>query len=347
MMVNTTPTQFWNDNCSLKDLAFAIEHGASGATTNPLIVSQVLEAELDQYDEFIRKLIRDNSMATEDDIAWMVNKRMAVDGAKLLEPVFEASGGAAGYISIQTNAKHYRDTQKIVDQAVDFKTLAKNIMIKMPVTFAGVKAIEECIFRGVNINATVSYTVSQALAVAQAVERGLARREDEGLSSSELHPICTIMVGRVDDWFRKVMTKQGIIVDPIAIDFAGVAVFKRAYQIYKEKNYKTRLLVAAFRNHYHWSEFIGGDVSMTIPPAWIKQFVNCDITVENRMQNPVDPGLIAQLGKHFPDWEKTYEPDGMKLEEFVSYGATRDTLMQFLEGYDSFIAIIRDIMVNG
>ncbi len=346
-MSQTTPTQFWNDNCSQKDLAFAIEHGAAGATTNPVIVGQVLEAELDSYIPLIKRLIADNPTATEDEIAWLLNEQMAVDGARLLKPVFDATGGKAGYISIQTNAKYYRNTEKMVEQAVHFRSLAPNIMVKMPVTKAGVSAVEESTYRGVNVNATVSFTVPQALAVAEAVERGLARREKDGLDNSGMHPVCTIMVGRIEDWLRDVAGREGIIVDPIALDMSGVAVFKRAYRIYREKGYKTRLLAAAYRNHYHWSEFIGGDVSMTIPPSWIKRFVKSDITVENRMENPVDPRFIAQLQKHFTDWSRAYEPDGMKPEEFDHFGATRATLMQFLNGYDKMVGIIRKFMVNG
>jgi len=220
-------------------------------------------------------------------------------------------------------------------------------MVKMPITEAGVAAVEESVYQGVNINGTVSFTVPQAIAVAEAVERAFSRREKEGLDNSALHPVCTIMVGRIEDWLRDVIKEQGQIVDPTAVDMSGVAVFKRAYRIYKEKGYRTRLLAAAYRNHWHWSEFIGGDVSMTIPHGWITRFCASDITVENRMDNPVDPKLIAQLEKHFPDFVRAYEPDGMKPAEFDKFGATRRTLMQFLNGYDTMVGIIRGYMVNG
>ncbi len=69
-------------------------------------------------------------------------------------------------------------------------------------TKAGIKAVEEATYRGVNINATVCFTVPQALAVGEAVERGLSRREKEGYDTSKMTPVCTIMVGRLDDWSR-------------------------------------------------------------------------------------------------------------------------------------------------
>jgi len=344
-MSGTTPTQFWNDNCSITDLKFALEHGAVGATTNPVIVGQVLEKELDAYRSKIETLVKGHPHATEDEIAWMLNEYMAVEGAKLLEPVYWETNKRAGYISIQTNTKYYRCAEKIVEQAVHFKALAPNIMVKMPVTEAGVKAIEECTYQGVTVNATVSFTVSQALAVAEAIERGLKRREAENLDNSELFPVCTIMVGRTDDWLKSVVNQEGIIMDPAALEFAGVAVFKHAYEIYCERGYKTRLLAAAYRNHHHWSEFIGGEVSLTIPPGWIRKFVKSDITVENRMEHPVDGNYLAQLKKYIPDFDRTYEADGMSPAEFDGYGATRKTLKQFLQGYDTMVAKIREFMI--
>jgi len=346
-MSKTTPTQFWNDNCSLTDLAFAIEHGAVGATTNPVIVGQVLEAELPKYKPVIKQLVEENPLATEDDIAWLLNEKMACDGARLLYPAYQQTQKKAGYISIQTNSKYFRDTEKMVQQAVYFSGLAENMMIKMPMTAQGVKAVEECTYRGININATVSFTVPQALAVAEAVKRGMERRAAEGLDNSFLHPVCTIMVGRVEDWLREVGEAKNIIVDPQALVMSGVAVFKNAYRIYKERGYHTRLLAAAVRHHHHWSELIGGEVSMTIPPVWIRRFAGSDITVENRIDNPVDPKLVAQLKKHFPDFNRAYEPDGMKPEEFEGYGASNRTLMQFLSGYDKMLGIVRGVMVNG
>lgn len=343
-MACTTKTEFWNDSCSIADLTYAMEYGAVGATTNPVIVGSVLKKEMPLYIDRIKQLISENPKSTEDEIAWLMNEEMAVAGAKLLQPAYEKSGGKNGYISIQTNTKFYNDETKMVEQAVHFNTLAPNIMVKMPVTEAGVLAVEEATYRGVTINATVSFAVAQTIAVAEAVERGLKRREKEGLST-EMSPVCTMMVGRLDDWLKEVAAKTQSICGPDVLEFAGVAAFKNAYRIFKDKGYRTRLLTAAYRNHYQWSELIGGDVSLTIPPAWIKKFNTGDITCENRMDNPVDPDKLAQLKRYFKDFNRAYEPDGMKPAEFNSFGPTQKTLMQFLKGYEEMVDIIRQSMV--
>jgi transaldolase len=345
-MASTTPTDFWNDSCSISELQYALEYGAVGATTNPVIVGEVLKKEMHLYKDRIKELIQEMPNATEDDIAWKLNEEMAVAGAKLLYPIYEQTKGQKGRISIQTNTKYYRNAELMTKQAVHFGNLAPNIQVKMPTTKAGIQAFEEATYHGVSINATVCFTVPQALAVAEAVERGLKRREQEGKDTSWMHPVCTIMVGRLDDWLKVVADRDGIIVDPECLEWAGVAAMKNAYRIYKERGYRTQLLAAAYRNHHQWSEFIGADMSLTIPHKWIKRFNHSDITVENRIDKPVDPKIIEQLTKHFPDFNKAYQPDGMTVEEFDTYGALSRTLLQFLAGYDELVRMIRDVMIT-
>ena len=107
------------------------------------------------------------------------------------------------------------------------------MQVKAPVTAAGVKAIEEATYHGVSINATVSFTVPQMIAVAEAVERGLKRREAEGLDISRMSPVCTMMIGRIDDWMKVLVKRDGIDIDPACLDWAGIAAFKKAYGIYQ------------------------------------------------------------------------------------------------------------------
>jgi len=343
--VETTQTDVWNDSCSVEELTYAIENGAVGATTNPVIVGNVLDKEMPLWEGRIKEMIREMPEASEEDIAWKLNEEMAVKGAELLRPVFDREKGLKGRISIQVNAKYYRNAKRMADQAEHFNTLAPNMQVKIPATKAGIEAIEEATARGVSINATVSFTVPQALAVAEAVERGLKRREAEGKDTSAMSPICTIMVGRTDDWLKVVMNKENIITDPSYLEWAGVAVFKNAYKIFKDRGYRSRLLAAAYRNHMHWSEFIGGEVSMTIPYKWQKRFNASDIEVKPRMDNPVDPKIVEELLDKFPEFRKEYRPDGMTVDEFDDFGGTARTLRAFITGYERLLGIIRDFMI--
>lgn len=342
----TTQTVLWNDSCSIKELTSSISHGALGATCNPVIVSNVLNQEWDLWKDRIPQIISENPSATEDEIAWKLIEEMSVKAAALMMPIFEKEKGRNGRLSIQTDPRLYRDSERIVSQAVRFSRLAPNIIVKIPVTNAGVAAIEEATYLGVSINATVSFTLPQAIAVAEAVERGLTRREKEGKDVSSMGPVCTIMVGRLDDHLKAVAEKENIITNPEVLDWAGIAVMKKAYQIYNERGYRLRLLSAAFRNHRHWSEFIGGNIVISPPWLWQKRFNDSDVTIENRMDIPVNPKIISELEKKFLDFRRAYDEKGMTPDEFDHFGATVATLRQFCQATTKVIAKIQDIMLT-
>jgi transaldolase len=345
-MTLSSPTEFLNDSCSTAELSYAIENGATGGTSNPTIVGQVLKKEFDVWKPRIVELIAKNPAAAEDTIAWRIMEEITVNAAKLLKPIYDKNNGRNGRLSIQTNAKYYRDAKAIVEQALYFNSLYANNNIKLPVTRAGVDAIEELSYQGVSVNATVSFTLPQAIAVAEAVERGLERRKKEGKDSASMSPVCTIMVGRLDDWLKVIAAKKGIVTEPGYLEWAGAAVAKKAYGIYKERGYRTRLLNAAYRNHYHWSQFIGGDMSMTITHDWQKLINGSDVEVKNRINDPVDPAIIEELQKKFPDFRRAYDEKGMKPEEFEYFGSTRRTLLAFLGSYSDLVAVIRGIMIS-
>ncbi|MGC1580987.1 MAG: transaldolase family protein [Candidatus Acidiferrales bacterium] len=344
-MTQTTSTCLWNDSASLQELRYAVEHGAVGATCNPVIVCDVLKKEMPLWKERIDELIREMPLATEDQIAWKVVEEISIEAAALLMPAFKQHRGINGRLSIQTDPRFFRDPKAIVEQAIRFDALAPNMIVKIPVTKAGIAAIEEATYRGITINATVCFTVPQCIAVAEAVERGLKRREGEGKDISTMGPVCTIMVGRLDDWLKVQMEIDSIATDPGYLEWAGVATFKKTYQIFRERGYRIRLLSAAFRNHMHWSEVIGGDVVLSPPHPGQVRFNSSDIEIIPRIDNPVEPRIVDELLLKFPDFRRAYAEDGLSIDEFDAFGPTRRTLRQFIAACNELSAIIRDRMI--
>jgi len=344
-MTQTTPTCLWNDSASIQELTYSIEHGAVGATCNPVIVLGVLKKEFSIWKERIHSLVNERPTATEDQIGWQLVREISIKSAALLVPVFEAHRGRNGRLSIQTDPRLFRDTRAILDQTDEFSRLAPNMIVKIPATSAGIPAIEEATYRGISINATVSFTLAQCIAVAEAVERGLQRRERERKEITGMGPVCTIMVGRLDDWLKAVAERESITIDPGFLEWAGVAVFKKAYRIIRERGYRIRLLSAAFRNHMHWSEFIGGDVVISPPYSWQVRFNSSDIPVRSRMDAPVEPRIVQELERTFSEFRRAFDEKGMTIDEFDSYGATRRTLRQFIAACHDLDGIVRDVLI--
>lgn len=344
-MVNTTPTRYWNDSCSVQELQYAIERGAIGATSNPVIVLNVLKKEMNLWHDRIQQVIVENPTWSEIQIGWQVYQELAVNGARQLLPVHQREQCKYGRLSIQTDPALYRNSQAILQQAERFAALQSNMQVKIPATRAGIAMAEEATYRGVNLNVTVSFTVPQVLAAAEAIERGLRRREAEGLDISTMSPVATLMVGRLDDWIKAIVKRDDLRMDPEYLEWPGVAAFKKAYGLFQARGYRTRLLSAAYRNMYHWTEFVGGNVSLTLPWEWQVKYNESGVKPVPRMDEPVSPQILDALYKTIPDFRRAYDEDGLTAEEFDSYGATVRTLRSFIAGWHDFVAVIRDFML--
>lgn len=345
-MKENSPTVLWNDSADPKELKDALNWGIVGATCNPVIALTALKADAPHWVSRIKEYAKSHPAATEDEIGWAMVKELSTNAAKLLESEFEKYNGRNGRLSIQTDPRNFRNAQALAAQAVEFSQLAKNMIVKIPVTTEAISAFEEATYQGVSLNATVSFSVAQTVAVAEAIERGLKRREAEGLDISQMGPVCTIMVGRVDDWVKVSAEKMGAKVDPEILEWSGVAVFRNAHKIYQERGYRTRLLSAAFRNHMHWSEILGGDSVISPPYSWQVKINEMGIAPNlNSVNEPIEARILDPLLENFPEFRKMYDVDGLAIEDFTNFGGTLRTLRGFLQSVNDLESFVRDVTV--
>ncbi len=306
-MTQTTPTCLWNDSASISELKYSLEHGAVGATCNPVIVVGVLKKEFDAWKGRIQSLANEFPTATEGEIAWQVVREMSANAAALLQadfreaerqerPPFDPDRPAA-------LSQHRRDREagaRLQSPRAKHDREDSGDARRHP------RDRRSDVSRRQHQCDGFVHVCRSALPSPKRWSAALKRREKEGLPIDTMGPVCTIMVGRLDDWLKVVAEKENISIDPGYLEWAGVAVFKKTYQMFRERGYRLRLLSAAFRNHMHWSEFIGGDVVISPPYAWQVRFNASDIEVKPRMENPVDPKIVDELYKRFPDFRRAY-----------------------------------------
>ncbi|MDO5676162.1 MAG: transaldolase family protein [Propionibacteriaceae bacterium] len=339
-----TPTCLWNDSSDLNELKQSISFGGVGATCNPVIAYTTIKNNLDDWAPRIREIAATHPTWGESQIGWQAVKDMSVEAAELLQDCFVEHKGRNGRLSVQTDPRLHRDAKALADQAFEFHELADNIVVKIPATKTGLEAIEDATYRGVSMNVTVSFTVPQAVRSAEAIERGLQRREAEGKDVSQMGPVVTIMVGRLDDWLKHVVERDGLDVDPEALEWAGIACMKKAYQIFQERGFRSRLLSAAFRNTHHWAAFVGGDVVISPPFKWQETINASDHDGAPQMDEPVKQEYLDELMK-IEDFRRAYDVDGLSPEEFEDFGPTRKTLRQFLQADADLDSLVRDVIV--
>src|SRR5271166_6851584 len=100
-MTQATPTCLWNDSASIQELTYSIEHGAVGATCNPVIVLGVLKKEMAVWKDRILSLVAEMPTATEDEIGWQLVREISAKSASLLKPIYDRERGRNGRLSIQ------------------------------------------------------------------------------------------------------------------------------------------------------------------------------------------------------------------------------------------------------
>lgn len=309
-----TATDLWIDSCAVAELGAVI---AVGATANPTIVSDVWKADKARRRAVSEEFAREHPSWTEADLARAIVEAMSLQAAPLLILTFTRSGGRQSRLSIQTDPTLRRTPDRMLEQGIRFAGLAFNMIVKI--------------------------LASQAVAVAEAVERGLCRREAEGLPTDRIGPGITIMMGRIKDWLDVQFERDASVADPAALPGSGIAVFKVAYRISHERGLHDRLLGAAIRHHYHWSELIGGDVVLTLPAVWQARFEASDVEVRPRMDEPLDSAIVDELANHSPDFVREVEPDGLTLPAFLS---TVQTLRAFIDLYHELIAEVWDTILS-
>lgn len=344
-MTDAGPTVLWNDSADPRELTQSLSYGAVGATCNPVIALTCVKADMPRWSERIAQIAADNPTMSEAAIGWKVVEELSIDAAKLLKPAFDKHRGVNGRLSMQTDPRLHRDAKALADQAEHFHHLAENIIVKIPATSVGLVAIEDATYRGVSINVTVSFTVAQAVQAGEAIERGLKRREADGKPVTDMGPVVTIMVGRIDDWLKDCYAADQLCFDPGYLEWAGIAVLKKAYAEFRARGLRSRLLAAAYRNALQWTEFVGGEMVLSPPFAWQQRFQRSGIDPTPRIDEPVDAKIVQTLYEQMPEFRKAYDVTGMTPREFDDFGATRKTLRQFLAADAELEQLVIDVLI--
>jgi transaldolase/glucose-6-phosphate isomerase len=207
----------------------AEEESLRGVTANPSIFEKAILGS-DDYDEELQELSRQELSAQEiyDRIAQR-DVQMACD---VLADFYREANGNDGFVSLEVAPEIAYDTERTLDMArVYWKAVNRpNLMIKIPGTPAGVPAIEQAIYEGINVNVTLLFAVEAYERVAEAYLRGLERRQAEGLTL-DVKSVASFFVSRVDTNVDKKLEALG------RTDLAGraaVANARAAYRRFKE-----------------------------------------------------------------------------------------------------------------
>ena len=294
-------------------------------TTNPLLIKLSLFAR----PEFWRPMLKDIPATLApaqkaEEIARIITTYLAAR----LYPIYKSSNGETGFACAQVNPTKAGDAEFMLDMARRLTQWAPNICVKLPVTAAGLDVLEECIAEGMNVCATASFTVPQVLAIGERHMKGLARAAANGKRLGKCFAV--VMVGRLDDYIRDVAADRKAGIPESDIIQAGTAVIKRGYQMFRERGYKATLMPAGMRGSYHITALAGAAMSMSVAPKIAGMARNEPQPWITHIDEPVAADTIQRL-MSIPEFVRAYAPDGLKPEDFITYGVVQRTLSQFVE----------------
>ncbi|HET9181368.1 MAG TPA: bifunctional transaldolase/phosoglucose isomerase [Candidatus Angelobacter sp.] len=295
--------------------------GLCGITSNPSIFEKAIAGSTD-YTEILEKLRAQNLSAGE------IFERIAIrdiqDSADMLRPVYQATNGHDGYVSIEVSPTLARNTQGTIEEGRRlWKSVGReNIMIKVPGTDEGTPAVRQLTSEGVNVNITLLFAQEAYVQVAEAFMAGLEDRVSRGEDISKLASVASFFVSRIDTLVDStIQNKLKTETDPqkkqLLTSLQGkvaIANAKEAYEKYEKMiaspRWKAlaakgaqaqRLLWAststknpAYRDVLYIEELIGPDTVNTIPPATMDAFrehgrvartIDADLDAAHRTMN--------------------------------------------------------------
>ncbi|MHB0896725.1 MAG: transaldolase family protein [Spirochaetales bacterium] len=332
-----TASRFWINNVTRKEAALAIDAGAVGCTQNPSYVWKMLTSEDDR--EFAEaKLARILATTDNDNTALEILQRELVGNiAALFRPMYEASGGELGYVSIQGDPfDESRDT--ILRLARENRKMGPNIMIKIPVTEGGLEAVGECIREGMPVNATEVMSLRQAMDLCDIYDEAT-----EGMA----HPpkvYLSHIAGIFDEYLAGAMAAGKIGISSDHLYQAGKIVAKKIRSYMDNRDTRVGFINGGARGLHHFTEWVGANISTTINwKGTAEDLLRLDPPVVCRFDAPVPEAVVDSLVSKVPDFARAYWPEGLEPHEFEEFGPVVLFCSSFRKAWKSSLARIAEI----
>ena len=297
-------TKLWLDSVDPALVQQARDHGATGATSNPAIVSDLIQS--GRFDTQIENLVAGGD--DDETIAWKMTNYLVSQAQQVFLPVWKETAGNDGYVSFELDPLLEDLTTPLTDEerVTRYLELGKkwsagqeNRMIKVPATKCGLACLEELAAFGVTLNVTLIFTIRQNQAARDAIWRGAQRRENlDGFKS-----VYSVFVSRVDVYTEQHNTD----LSAAAIGQVGIANAKRIWRdnrdfwCDKPVSLEQEIIFAStgVKNPddsplKYICALAGSDIQ-TNPPATNKAISESDVTFSNQVSEPLDAAIVQEI----------------------------------------------------
>ncbi|MFD7440247.1 transaldolase [Streptomyces sp. NPDC059909] len=317
-----------------------------GVTTNPSIFQKAISSG-DGYEQQLADLAA--RKVTVEEALRMITTADVRDAADVLRPVFDATGGQDGRVSIEVDPRLAHNTRATIAEAKQLAWLVDrpNTFIKIPATKAGLPAITEVIGLGISVNVTLIFSLERYREVMDAYLAGLEKAKAAGLDLSKIRSVASFFVSRVDTEIDKRLDALGTDEAKGLRGKAALANARLAYQAYEEVFSSDRWLALdkaqANKQRPLWASTGVKD------PAY-KDTLYVDELVAPGTVNTMPEATLNATADHAQitgdTVRDTYEQARAELDAVEKLGISYDDVVQLLEdeGVEKFEASWNDLL---
>ena len=272
------------------ELKALIDKGVRGVTSNPTIFEKAITGSSD-YDEDFQRLVIEGKSVEEIYEALVIED--IASAADQLRPLYDATDGVDGYVSLEANPKLADDTDGTIAEIKHLSAMLErpNVMFKVPATPAGIPAIEALISEGTNINVTLIFSLEQYEAVAEAYIAGLEKLAQAGKDIRRVASVASLFISRLDTSVDRTLEEIGEteLQGKIAIANTKV-IYERFRELFSGKRWERLFVKGARVQRPLWAStstkrpeypdtlyidnLIGPDTVNTLPPATLQAFLD-------------------------------------------------------------------------
>lgn len=336
-LASMSKTRFWINNPTLHECDLAITAGAINCTTNPTYAIKMIHKEDPAYIKAICNAVleeyKDDELAAEQ-----IQEQLVRGIMEKFKPLYGKEPNKQGFVSIQGDPFLDEDADKIISDALAARKLGKNYIAKIPTTAAGLIAIEKLIPENIPIIATEIMSVTQAVYVCELYQK-------ISKASKNKPPFyVTHITGILDDHLKNVVKSENIDISPDILWQAGCIVGRKQYQILQERKYPGIMLGGGARGLQHFTEFVGGDMHITINwEGTADKLIENNPPVVYRIENPTPQKVVDELLEKIPDFRKAYNEGELKLDEFKDYGPVVLFRNSFIKGWSDLVKYVKKL----
>jgi len=329
-----TGARLWVNNPTPEEAKKAISDGAISCTTNPTYCARMIKMAPGNTQTVIDQCLDQSDNNSR--VAALVQGELVRPLLDVFRPVYDASNGTDGWVSIQGDPYQDEDANHILEEAREYRVLGPNFIAKIPAIKAGLGALSALVAEDVPTIFTEIFSISQARACVEIYQQASAA------SGKTPATFLTHITGIYDECLTQAIEKENIDITADVLQQAGRALCRKQYKAFVDENWPGRMLGGGARKDYHFSDLLGARMDITINPGTIDSLMVSAPDIAETMSLPPSDAVIEELRNKAPIFRDAWDEGAQTIDEFYHFPPVIHFRNAFVGGWDALISLIED-----